>query len=123
MSPDIEEDDAKEIKEDFESADEGISTKMRLTAGAQLVILFVAVVAGIALSISTGLITPSIVITATVNIGWIVEYLVIAVSGAFVLYVFTLLVIVMPGSILNLLGGLAYGAAVAAGLVEENDNN
>lgn len=123
MSPDIEEDDAKEIKEDFESADEGISTKMRLTAGAQLVILFVAVVAGVALSISTGLITPSIVITATVNIGWIVEYLVIAVSGAFVLYVFTLLVIVMPGSILNLLGGLAYGAAVAAGLVEENDNN
>lgn len=127
MPPDtpkeIDEDTAKDIQEDLEQADEDVTRGMRLTAGIQLFLFFAGIIGAIALAVTTGIISPSFVVNATVNIGWIVEYVVIAVAAVFVIYLFTLLLILMPGSIMKLFGGLAYGIAVAAGLVDENENN
>lgn len=120
----IDEDEAKDIQQDIAESDEDVSTLMRLSAGAQLVGLFVFIAIGILFAVLAGIIAPSIVITATINVGWVIEYIIIALAAAFVLYVFALVIIVLPGSVLNLLGGLAYGAAVAAGLVDsDNENN
>lgn len=120
----IDEDEAKDIQQDIAESDEDVSTLMRLSAGAQLVGLFVFIAIGILFAVLAGIIAPSIVITATINVGWVIEYIIIALAAAFVLYIFALVIIVLPGSVLNLLGGLAYGAAVAAGLVDsDNENN
>jgi branched-subunit amino acid transport protein len=126
MPPDtpeqIDEDTAKEIQEDIEEADEDVTREMRLTAGIQLFLFFAGIIGAIALAVTTGIISPSLVVNATINIGWIVEYLVIAVVAIFIIYLTTLLLIVMPGSIMNFFAGLAYGAAVAAGFVDEDNN-
>lgn len=128
-SPDIDEDQkvdedtAKDIQEDLEESDEDVTTAMRLSAGVQLVALFIAIGAALILAVTTGIITPSIAIAATINIGWVIEYLIIAIVAAFILYVFALLIIVLPGSVLNFLAGLAYGAAVAAGLIDTEGNS
>jgi uncharacterized membrane protein YjjP (DUF1212 family) len=119
----VDEETAEDIQEDLAESDEDVSRVMRLSAGVQLVVLFVAIAAALVLAVLSGLITPSIAISATVNIGWVVEYLIIALAAAFIIYVFALLIIVLPGSVLDFLGGLAYGAAVAAGLVETENNN
>jgi hypothetical protein len=123
QDPSVDEDTAEDIQEDLAESDEDVSTAMRLSAGVQLVVLFVAIAGALAIAVHAGFITPSIVVSATVNIGWIVEYLIIAITAAFIIYVFALLIIVLPGSVLNFLGGLAYGAAVAAGLVDTSGDS
>jgi len=117
----IDEETAQGIREDFETSDEDVSRWQRIGAGVQLAILFSGVGIALAASVYWGYIDPQITVLATANVGWVFEYLIIGFAAAFLLYVFTLIVMVLPGSVLGLLGGLAYGAAVSAGLV--NDDN
>jgi hypothetical protein len=117
----IDEETAQDIRDDFETSDEDVSRWQRIGAGVQLAILFSGVGIALGASVYFGYIDPKITVLATVNAGWVFEYFIIGFTAAFLLYVFTLIVMVLPGSVLKLLGGLAYGAAVAAGLVNTSE--
>ena len=117
--PSINEDTAENIREDVEQADDDVTTRMRWTAGAKLAVLFGSMAGALALAVQLGYIQPAVTVEATLDIGWVVEYLVAGLAGLFLLYVATLIVIWLPGSVLSLLGGLAYGAAQAAGYIED----
>ena len=114
----IDEETAQDIRDDFKTSDEDVSRWQRIGAGVQLAILFSGVGIALGASVYFGYIDPQITVLATVNAGWVFEYFIIGFIAAFLLYVFALIVMVLPGSVLGLLGGLAYGAAVAAGLVD-----
>jgi uncharacterized membrane protein YdjX (TVP38/TMEM64 family) len=117
--PSIDEDTAEDIQEDIEQADDDVTRTQRWWAYIQLAALFGGVIAVGVAAVAVGIITPDITLTATVNVGWIVEWAVIGFIAAFLIYVFALIAIALPGSILSLLGGLAYGAAKAGGFIEE----
>jgi uncharacterized membrane protein YdjX (TVP38/TMEM64 family) len=118
--PSIDEDTAEDIQQDVEQADEDVTRLQRWSAGIQLAILFGATGLAFAGAVYFGYINPDITVTATVNAGWIIEYAIIGFVAAFLLYVFTLIIIWLPGSVLSLLGGLAFGAAKAGGYIDED---
>jgi uncharacterized membrane protein YdjX (TVP38/TMEM64 family) len=121
--PSIDEDTAEDIQQDLDQADEDVTRTQRWWAYAQLAALFGGVIlAGVA-AIAFGIVDPSITVSASVNIGWIVEYAIVGFVAAFLLYVFALILIALPGSILSLLGGLAFGVAQAGGYIEDEDGN
>jgi len=121
--PSIDEDTAEDIQQDIDQADEDVTTEQRWWAYAQLAALFGGVIlAGVA-AVAFGVVDPSITVSATVDIGWVVEYAIIGFIGAFLLYVFALILIALPGSILSLLGGLAFGVASAGGYIEDEEGN
>jgi len=120
-TPSIDEDTAEDIQQDLDQADEDVTRTQRWWAYAQLAALFGGVIlAGVA-SVAFGIVDPSITVSASVNIGWVVEYAIIGFVGAFLLYVFALILIALPGSILSLLGGLAFGVAQAGGYIEDEE--
>jgi len=120
-NPSIDEDTAEDIQQDLDQADEDVTRTQRWWAYAQLAALFGGVIlAGVA-SVAFGIVDPSITVSASVNIGWVVEYAIIGFVGAFLLYVFALILIALPGSILSLLGGLAFGVAQAGGYIEDEE--
>lgn len=121
-NPSIDEGAADEIQQDIEQPDEDVTRTQRWGAGIQLAILFGSIGLALAGAVYFGYIQPDITVTATVDAGWILEYLVAGVVAAFLLYVFTLIVIWLPGSILSLLGGLAYGAAKAGGFIDDSED-
>jgi len=121
--PSIDEDTAEDIQQDIDQADEDVTTEQRWWAYAQLAALFGGVIlAGVA-AVAFGIVDPSISVSASVNIGWVVEYAIIGFVGAFLLYVFALILIALPGSILSLLGGLAFGVAQAGGYIDDEESN
>lgn len=115
----LDDEDAQEIQEDLAASDEDVSFWQRLSAGAQLALLFTALGGGIVAGVITGIIDPYIEIIATINIGWIIEYLVGGIAALFLLYVFSLILIWLPGSIISGLAGLAYGIAKQQGLISD----
>lgn len=125
ISPDdmepVDEQTAKEIQEDIAESDEDVTRGQRWFAGIQLALFFLGLVATGALSIYFGYVNPDLSVTATVDVGWIIEYIVAAVAAIFVLWLVTNLVIYLPGSVLNALGGVAFGLAKSAGYVEEEE--
>jgi hypothetical protein len=68
--------------------------------------LFLTILGAIVGSVAFGIIDPSIQVTATVSIGWIVEYTALALAGLFVL--FTL------AQVLNIIGVSFVGGLVTA---------
>lgn len=121
--PSIDEDTAEDIQQDIDQADEDVTRTQRWWAYAQLAALFGGVIlAGVA-AVAFGIVDPSITVSATVDIGWVVEYAIIGFIGAFLLYVFALILIALPGSILSLLGGLAFGVAQAGGYIDDEEGN
>jgi len=121
--PSIDEDTAEDIQQDIDDADEDVTRTQRWWAYAQLAALFGGVLlAGVA-AVAFGIVDPSITVSASVNIGWVVEYAIIGFVGAFLLYVFALILIALPGSILSLLGGLAFGVAQAGGYIDDEESN
>jgi uncharacterized membrane protein YdjX (TVP38/TMEM64 family) len=119
--PTIDEDTAEDIQQDIDDADEDVTRTQRWWAYAQLAALFGGVIlAGVA-AVAFGIVDPSITVSATVDIGWVVEYAIIGFVGAFLLYVFALILIALPGSILSLLGGLAFGVASAGGYIDDEE--
>jgi len=120
--PTIDEDTAEDIQQDLDQADEDVTRTQRWWAYAQLAALFGGVIlAGVA-AVAFGIVDPSVTVSASVNIGWVVEYAVVGFVGAFLLYVFALILIALPGSILSLLGGLAFGAAQAGGYIDDGED-
>jgi len=121
--PSIGEDTAEDIQQEIDDADEDVTRTQRWWAYIQLAALFGGVLlAGVA-AVAFGIVDPSISVSASVNIGWVVEYAIIGFVGAFLLYVFALILIALPGSILSLLGGLAFGVAQAGGYIDDEESN
>ncbi|MFW6435660.1 MAG: hypothetical protein ACOCY1_04695 [Halovenus sp.] len=117
----IDEDTAQQIRDSVEAVDEDVTTRQRWWAYAQLAALFGGViVAGVA-AVLLGYVTPELTITATVSVGWLLEYLIIAFVVAFLVYVFALLLIALPGSIIGAIASVAYGIAASQGLIEDDD--
>jgi len=121
-NPSLDEESAEDIQQDLDQADEDVTRTQRWWAYIQLAALFGGVIVAGALSVAFGIVSPDITVTASVNISWAVEYLIIGFAGAFLLYVFALILIALPGSILSLLGGIAYGLAEAGGYIDDTDD-
>ena len=119
--PSIDRDTAEDIRDDIEAADDDVSTRMRWTAGAKLALLFGGIGTAVVVAIWTGIIDPSVSVEATVDASGPATLLVYGVVVAFLIYVGSLIVIWLPGSVLSLLGGLALGAAHAAGYIDEEE--
>jgi len=117
----LDEDTAESVQEDLAESDEDVTRSQRWAAGLQLAVLFGGIGAAAAAAVATGIIDPQITLTATVDVGQAVELLVFGFVALFLLYVLTLIIIWLPGSVLGALGGVAFGLAKSAGYVEENE--
>lgn len=115
----VDEDIAKEVQEDIAESDEDVTGLMRLGAGAQLAFLFISIIGALVAGVYFGYINPDVTLVASINIGWVLEYLIIGISAAVVIYIFALVLIVLPGSVLNALAGIAYGIASAGGYIDD----
>lgn len=110
-----------DIEEDIEQADDDVTRTQRWWAYAQLALLFGGTLAGVVAAVAFGFVDPQISVQATINIGTYIEYLFVGFAALFLLYVLALVLIALPGSILSLLGGLAFGIAKAGGYLDDGD--
>ena len=117
----IEEDTAEAVQEDIAESDEDVTGLMRLGAGAQLAFLFLSIVGTLIGGVYFGYINPDLTLVASVNVGWVLEYLIVGISAAIVIYIFALVLIVLPGSVLNAIAGMAYGIASAGGYIDDDE--
>jgi hypothetical protein len=92
---------ADEAGEQLEQASDSASKTLKWYARAFLTIFFGIIIAGIGLSVSFGYLTPDITFVATVNIGYIVEYVVIALAAILVFFVASLVLIALPGEFMS----------------------
>jgi hypothetical protein len=106
-NPDSE--DFDQAADDIEDAD--ISTTQRFTATGYLIALFITLGVTILAGIKFGYIDPAITITATLSIGWILEYLVAGLVAAFLLFTGAMVLVAIPVSLsaalIRFAGGIA----------------
>jgi hypothetical protein len=117
----IDEETGRSMRDAVASAGADAGKKMKWTAGAQLAILFGGTIALLLLSVVTGIVPVEITLVASVSVGWVIEYLIIGLSAAFLLYVFALIFTFMPGSMTTAIAALAFGIAKQQGFIEESD--
>jgi len=79
-------DTADDIQDDVEGIDDPGGSKTY--SYAYLSALFAVIVVGLAASIYAGLVTPDVEVTATLSIGWILEYTVAGLVALFFLWTF-----------------------------------
>lgn len=118
----VDEDTAKDVQESLEESDEDVTRSQRWAAGIQLALLFGGIGAAGAAAVATGIVDPQISLQATVDVGQPVELLVYGFVALFLLYVLTLIIIWLPGSVLGALGGVAFGLAKSAGYIDDGDS-
>jgi uncharacterized membrane protein YdjX (TVP38/TMEM64 family) len=117
----IEDDTAEAVQEDIAESDDDVTGLMRLGAGAQLAFLFLSIIGTLIGGVYFGYINPDLTLVASVNVGWVLEYLIVGISAAIVIYIFALVLIVLPGSVLNAIAGIAYGIASAGGYIDDEE--
>jgi len=103
--------DLDESGEALAEADKDVTTGQRRYAYGYLTVLFLGIVLAIGGSVYLGILAPEITITATVSIGWIVEYVAMALAAAFVLFTFAMILVALPGSILSAIATLLANTA------------
>jgi len=120
MTDQVGDDTAEDIQQELEQADADVTDRQRWWAFAQLAALFGGILLSLAALVLLGIVDLSITATFDVSAGWILEYLLLGLVVAFLLYVAMLLLIAAPGSILSLAGAVAYGIAESQGLIDED---
>jgi len=109
----VDEADIDQAADDLEAAD--VSQAQRFTATGYLVALFITLGVVIALAIHWGYITPDITVTATVSVGWVLEYLVAGLVAAFLAFTGTMVLVAIPVSISAAIIRFAGGIAASGG--------
>lgn len=92
---------ADEAGEQLEEASDSATRTTKWYARAFLTVLIGVIIAGIALSVYFGYFTPNITFVATINIGYVVEYVVIALAVIFVVFIASLVLIALPGEFIS----------------------
>lgn len=109
MSDGVDGDDLDQAAEDIEDAD--ISKTQRFTATTYLIALFVTIGVAIVAAIWFDYIQLHIDATATVQVGWILEYLVAGIAAAFLVFTGAMVLVALPVSIsaaiIRFAGGIA----------------
>ena len=102
MSTDEAVNDAVDAVEDV---DEDVTKSQRDFARTYLVVLFslvaVVVTVGGTASVYFGYVTPALVLSGTVSVGWVVELIVGGIAVMFLLFTFAMILIALPVSILQ----------------------
>jgi hypothetical protein len=104
----------QESADNLEDMDEDVSGGLRTYARAYVTGLFFLIAGAFAVSVYLGFIDFTLTLTADVAVGWVVEYLVIGVVGAFLLFTFAMVLISIPASFTAALVRFA-GGIVEAG--------
>jgi len=120
MTDPVDEDTAEDIQDAAEQASADVSWWQQLGATAYLIGLYVTLGAALVAAVWAGYITPDITVAATVSVGWVLEYLIAGLVAGFLLFTFGMLLAALPGSIIGLLGSIAYGVAESQGLIDDN---
>lgn len=87
-----------EAAEDLEDATEDVSRGLRWYAKIYLTVLFLGIVAAIGGAVYFGYINPNITVTATVEVGYLLEYVAMGLTGAFLLWTAAMILVALPGS-------------------------
>lgn len=117
LSPDAADDAAADLER---AADTETSRSLRWYAGVYLSVLFGGSLLALGVAVYAGIIVPEITVTATISIGWLIEYVLIAVAGLFVLFTASMILVILPGGII---GGLVGAIATAADAYERPDRS
>lgn len=102
--PELEDEQYEQIEEagdQLAEASANVGSRLKWAARALWLGILLASVAAIALAVYLGYIDPSITFTGTVNVGWIVEYLLAILAGIIILGLVTALMVAMPGSFIS----------------------
>lgn len=119
----VDEETAEDVQQSLEESDEDVTRSQRWAAGIQLTLLFGGIGAAGAAAVATGIVDPQVTLQATVDVGQAVELLVYGFVALFLLYVLTLIIIWLPGSVLGALGGVAFGLAKSAGYIDDDTDS
>lgn len=101
---DISDEEAEEIEEAGEGlaeASANTSSRLKWAARGVWTALVVGVIAALALAIHFGYIDPNLTFNATVNVGYIVEGILLTVGAVIIVGLVTVLLIAMPGSFIS----------------------
>lgn len=93
----------------------------RKSAFIYLIGLLSAAFIALAASVYFGYIQPEITLTATVDVGWVIEYTAVGLAASFVLFSFGMVLVALPGSMVTAIGSLAYGVASQQGYINDNE--
>lgn len=118
--PDTQIDQVDEAGEQLEDATEDVTHGTRWYARTYLTVLFGLLVAGVVASVHFGLLTPNLTVTATVDVGYLLEYLAVGVVAIFLLWTAAMVLVALPGEFLS---GVLSAAARIADAYELPNNN
>ena len=109
-----------EAAEGLEASDEDITSDTRSRAFWVLVSFYGLALTGLVAAVGFGYLSPSITVTATVDAGWVIEYLLAGLAGLLFVFLAASLLIWLPGSFMAGVVRAAYGIAVEGGYVDQN---
>jgi hypothetical protein len=95
---DLDQDDVDQAAEALEDANEDVTPAMRWSGFVWLVAVFGTLAVAIGAAVYFDYVTVDLAVSATVNIGWVVEYLVAGLVAVFLIMTFAALLIWLPGS-------------------------
>lgn len=113
--------DVQEQIDEVGEAGEDVSTWRIGLANGYLLTLFLVLAGALVASVYFDIIEPSVTITATVDVGWLLEYLIAGLVGSFLIFTFAMLLVALPGSLISAVGSLAYGIASSQGYINEDE--
>lgn len=105
----VESEDLDQAADDIEDAD--VSTAQRFTATGYLVGLFATIGVGFVAAVYFDYIDPYIELTATVSVGWVLEYLVAGIVAVFLVFTGAMVLVAIPVSITSAIVRFAAGIA------------
>lgn len=92
------EETTEEIQESLKQSDKDIGMVSRTFATAYIMALLTLLSGGFIASIYYGYITPDITLTATVDVGWVIEYLVMGIVALILIWSASMVLVALPGS-------------------------
>lgn len=92
------EETTEEIQESLKQSDKDIGMASRTFATAYIMALLTLLSGGFIASIYYGYITPDITLTATVDVGWVIEYLVMGIVALILIWSASMVLVALPGS-------------------------
>lgn len=87
--------------EHLEEATEDVGRGLRWYAKAYLTVLFFGIVGFFVAALWVGFIDLNLTLTASVSVGWVVEYLIVAVAAVFVIWTAAMVLVALPGSFIS----------------------
>jgi hypothetical protein len=88
----------EQIQESLEQSDKDIGMASRTFATAYIMALLTLLSGGFVASVYYGYITPNITLTATVDVGWVIEYLVMGIVALILIWSASMVLVALPGS-------------------------